>query len=313
MQNYRIGVLLSAYNGDKYIAQQIESIMKQKNRDHITLLVRNDGSTDKTSEILEKLKNKYNNLRVISGPNIGLISSFFELLKIGITEYNFDYYSFCDQDDYWLEDKLQVAVNYLEKESRDVPVLYGCRSLIVDDSLEKTGFITQAQKRKLTFYNTAIQNIVIGHNQVLNKKLAEIIVTHTLRLDNIYSQDLWVTNVAAVCGKILFDNTPHTLYRMHGYNQLGYGKGKLDRVRGHLVRLQKKEPQKMAKQLKCFVEYYKKFISDEEKKEIKMFLVSQDNFKNRFMYVRKTKLYRQTKKETLQFKILYVLGAYNFS
>lgn len=69
----------------------------------------------------------------------------------------------------------------------------------------------------------------------------------------------------------------------------------------------------MAKQLKCFVEYYKKFISDEEKKEIKMFLVSQDNFKNRFMYVRKTKLYRQTKKETLQFKILYVLGAYNFS
>lgn len=311
MQNYRIGVLLSAYNGDKYIAQQIESIMKQKNRDHITLLVRNDGSTDKTSEILEKLKNKYNNLRVISGPNIGLVSSFFELLKIGITEYNFDYYSFCDQDDYWLEDKLQVAVNYLEKESKDVPVLYGCRSLIVDDSLEKTGFITQAQKRKLTFYNTAIQNIVIGHNQVLNKKLAEIIVTHTLRLDNIYSQDLWISTVASVTGKVIFDDQPHTLYRMHSNNQLGYGKGKTQWIIDHINRLKQQESNKIAKQLKYFVKCYFSFLSLEEKEEMKKFFNSQHTLMNRIIYATHTRLYRQKQSETQIFKLLYILGFYN--
>lgn len=310
MQNYRIGVLLSAYNGDKYIAQQIESIMKQKNRDHITLLVRNDGSTDKTGKILKKLENKYDNLRVINGPNIGLVASFFELLKTGLNEYNFDYYSFSDQDDYWLEDKLQTAVNYIEKESNNIPVLYGCRSIVVDDNLNKTEFVTQAKECRITFYNTAIQNIVIGHNQVLNKKLAEVLVKHHQGYDNIYSQDLWIENVAAVTGKIIFDNTPHTLYRMHGHNQLGYGKGKLDRVLGHLIRLKKKEPQKMAKQLDDFVESYKDFISDEEKNEIKLFLCSQHNIKTRIDYIRRTKLYRQTAKETIQFKILYVLGAY---
>lgn len=310
MQNYKIGVLLSAYNGEKYIAQQIESIMKQKNSNHLTLLVRNDGSTDNTGKILKNLENKYDNLRVINGPNIGLIASFFELLKTGLNEYNFDYYSFSDQDDYWLEDKLQTAVNYIEKESNNIPILYGCRSIVVDDNLNKTEFVTQAQERKITFYNTAIQNIVIGHNQVLNKKLAEVLVKYHQDFNNIYSQDLWIENVAAVTGKIIFDNTPHTLYRMHSHNQLGYGKGKLDRVRGHLIRLKKKEPQKMAKQLEYFIKYYKNFISDEEENEIKLFLYSQRNIKTRINYIRHTKLYRQTVKETLQFKILYILGAY---
>lgn len=77
MQNYRIGVLLSAYNGEKYITQQIESIMKQKNSSHITLLVRNDGSTDNTLNIIQRLAEKYSNIVIIDGKNIGLIRSFF--------------------------------------------------------------------------------------------------------------------------------------------------------------------------------------------------------------------------------------------
>lgn len=311
MQNYKIGILLSAYNGEKYIAQQIESIMKQKNSNHLTLLVRNDGSIDNTGKILKNLENKYDNLRVINGPNIGLIASFFELLKTGLNEYNFDYYSFSDQDDYWLEDKLQTAVNYIEKESNNIPILYGCRSIVVDDNLNKTEFVTQAQERKITFYNTAIQNIVIGHNQVLNKKLAEVLVEHHQDFNNIYSQDLWIENVAAVTGKIIFDNTPHTLYRMHSHNQLGYGKGKLDRVRGHLIRLKKKEPQKMAKQLEYFVKCYKKYLSAKEKKEAKYFFNMQSSMLNRMKYMKRTKLYRQNKKETRSFKILYVIGSYN--
>lgn len=312
MQNYRIGVLLSAYNGEKYIAQQIESIMKQSIVKHITLLVRNDGSTDNTDLILKKLEAKYPNMIVINGTNIGLIASFFKLLDIAVKEYNFDYYSFSDQDDYWMKDKLEKSVKFLFNEKqKDIPLLYGCRSFIVNDDLKKTGFITQAKERKITFYNTAIQNIVIGHNQVLNKELAEVLIKNNKELTKVYSQDLWITNVAAVSGKIIFDNTPHTLYRMHGHNELGYGKGKLDRLRGHLIRLKKKEPKKMTMQLMHFVKCYNKYLSPDEKDEVRHFIEMQKNVHSRIKYARKTKLYRQTTNETRSFKLLYVVGNYN--
>lgn len=311
MQNYKLGVLLSAYNGEKYITQQVESIMNQNNVDHITLLVRNDGSTDDTLEILRKLEKKYTNLQVINGSNIGLIASFFELLRIGFQKFNFDYYSFSDQDDYWMKDKLESAIQYLSKENNNIPLLYGCRSVVVDEKLKPTGFLTQAQKRKLTFYNTAIQNIVIGHNQVLNKKLAKILINQKQDFSNIYSQDLWITNVAAVSGKIVFENTPHAYYRMHENNQLGYGKGKFDRIRGHLIRLRKKEPQKMAIQLRFFADYYSKYLSTDERHEIDNFFKQQDSLINRKKYIRTMKLYRQNDKETKLFKILYLIGSYN--
>lgn len=311
MKDYKIGVLLSAYNGEKYIVQQIESIMNQSNVEHITLLVRNDGSTDNTGTILRELANTYSNLQVINGKNIGLIASFFKLLNIAVKEYDFDYYSFSDQDDYWMRDKLESAVEVLENEKNNSPLLYGCRSLIVNEKLEPTGFLTQKMYRPISFYNTAIQNIIPGHNQVLNKKLANILVNEKIDLANIYSQDLWIANVAAVSGKIVFDNVPHTYYRMHGHNQLGYGKGKLDRTCAHLIRLRKKEPQKMALQLKDFVRLFDTFLSNKQKKEINLFFKNQIDYKRRLRYIKKTKLYRQSRKENILFKILYLLGTYN--
>lgn len=311
MHDYKIGVLLSAYNGEKYIAQQIESIMKQSNVEHITLLVRNDGSTDNTGLVLKKLEAKYPNMKVISGKNIGLIASFFKLLDIAVKEYDFDYYSFSDQDDYWMEDKLESAVKMLENEKNAFPLLYGCRSFIVDENLKPTGFLTQKKLKPISFYNTAIQNIIPGHNQVLNKKLAEILVNKKQDFTNIYSQDLWITNVAAISGKVLFENIPHTYYRMHGDNQLGYGKGKIDRIHAHLIRLRKKEPQKMALQLKKIMLTFDTFLSSDQKREMKLFFDSQTSLKKRFDYIRRAKLYRQSKKENCIFEILYLIGNYN--
>lgn len=311
MEDYRIGVLLSAYNGEKYITQQVRSIMQQSNVSNITLLVRNDGSTDHTSQILNDLKEKYSNLIVINGKNIGLIASFFKLLEIAVKEYNFDYYSFSDQDDYWLKDKLETAISYLNANTQDKPLLYGCRSIIVDENLNPTGFMTQAKETNITFYNTAIQNIVIGHNQVLNKNLAKILITKSPNFDNIYSQDLWITNVAAVTGNIIFDNTPHTYYRMHGDNQLGYGKGYLDRIYGHIARLRKKESHKMASQLNYFCNDFNFFLSNDEKREMSFFFNSQCSLRKRLKYIRASKLYRQNPKETCLFKVLYLMGQYN--
>lgn len=309
----KIGVLLSAYNGEKYIKQQIESIENQTINEEITLIIRNDGSSDKTSEILQQMKKKYSNIVIIQGENIGLIRSFFTLLKIAVNDYGFDFYSFSDQDDYWKKDKLESAIEHLEQEQNnsDSPLLYGCISTIVNNELNPTGFKTQTKKKNITFFNSAIQNIIPGHNQVLNKKLATALVNQPTDYSKIYSQDLWITNVAAIVGKIVFENNSHTLYRMHGNNELGYGTSKINRIVSHLKRLNKQETKKIAEQLKYFFECYENFLNIEEKNELKEFFSNQKSLKNRIKYTRKTRFYRQDNKETFLFKTLYLFKQYN--
>ena len=89
----KVQVLLSTYNGEKYLKEQLDSIIAQKGVD-VHILARDDGSKDDTIKILEG----YENIDIIKGSNIGVCKSFFELInKSG----EYDYYSFADQDDVW--------------------------------------------------------------------------------------------------------------------------------------------------------------------------------------------------------------------
>ena len=108
MKSRRILVLLSAYNGEKYISAQIESILHQKIEHQVDLLIRDDGSNDDTLNILQEYETKYpDRIKVVEGKNIGYIKSFFWLIQ----EANgYDYYSLSDQDDVWLDNKLDIAV-----------------------------------------------------------------------------------------------------------------------------------------------------------------------------------------------------------
>lgn len=310
--DYKLAVLLSAYNGEKYIKAQIDSILNQNNFSNITLIIRDDGSTDNTLSILNEYSNDPN-VKIICGQNLGLIDSFFSLLEFATKE-EFDYYSFCDQDDKWLPDKLETAVKAIQKleTAYSGPILYGSCSCIVDENLKPSGKTTQKLQRPLTLYNTAIQNIVIGHTQVLNDSLAKIIVKSVARnKKDIYSQDYWITTVASVVGKIIFDNTPHVLYRMHGDNQLGYGQNKINRAVTHIKRLKDNETRLMSVQLYRFLCQFKNYLSPEELNELKSFYSASSSLVNRVNYIRKTKLYRQSKLETIAFKNLYLLGTYN--
>lgn len=311
-EQYRLAILLSAYNGKKYIKEQIQSLLKQKNKKNITIIIRDDGSTDGTLQILQELQLHNQNLVILKGKNIGLVSSFFELLKYGIKE-KYNYFAFCDQDDYWLPDKLYSAIRMLNKvENKNIPVLYGSCSTLVNKKLEESKVTTQKKILPISFYNTAIQNILPGHTQVINYVLGKILVDHFDKNNNrIYSQDLWITNVAAVSGKILFENKPHVLYRMHGNNELGYGQGKFGRLKGHIQRLKKNECKLMSLQLKYFIDCFDDYLTKAEKEEMDKFFSSQKNLIQRIKYSMNTKLYRQTRKETFAFKILYIFGAYN--
>ncbi len=308
MSGKRIVVLLSAYNGERYIEKQIESILKQQGIDSLTIIVRNDGSTDGTANVLQRLHENHNNIEILNEQNVGLVASFLNLLQYAYNR-GYDYYSFSDQDDYWLPEKLSIAINALE--GHNEPSMYASCSTIVDDNLEPCGSITQTKLREITFFNSAIQNFCPGHNQVLNHAMAGMVVNNTIYSPAIYSQDMWISKVASVTGTIIFDNTPHTLYRQHANNQLSYGKSKIEWVKDHIKRLRNDEGKKIAIQLKYFCECYDEYLTDEQKEEIREFFDSQGSFTKRVSYITHTKLYRQRGYETPMFKAMYLTGGYN--
>lgn len=119
-------ILLSTYNGEKYLPELLESVLAQKDI-YVDILARDDGSTDKTVEILKK----YDRVKVYGGNNLKPAKSFLNL--IWKADINYDYYALCDQDDVWKEEKIISAVKCIE--NIDKPALYSSAVEVVDKDL----------------------------------------------------------------------------------------------------------------------------------------------------------------------------------
>lgn len=209
----KIVVLMSTYNGEKYIEEQLNSLITQRDV-NIQILVRDDGSSDNTIKILDEWQDK-GLLTWYSGENLGPALSFMDLVKKAPIA---DYYAFCDQDDYWDKDKLEVAVEAIKDYDEDSPVLYFSNKRLVDENLN---FIENTkQNPKLTLESALIINPVTGCTLVINRKLLEIINLYDNK--NLYMHDGWIYRVCmAVKGKVVFDKTPHISYRQHSNNVIG--------------------------------------------------------------------------------------------
>ena len=112
-----ITVFMSTYNGSRYLRDQINSILNQEGV-HVKLVVRDDGSSDETLDVLNEYAGK---IVVISGINIGCEKSFLELLY---SNFKSKYYAFADQDDIWVSDKLKTAIEKIRDD--EFPSLYAC-------------------------------------------------------------------------------------------------------------------------------------------------------------------------------------------
>ena len=95
---YKVLILLSVYNGQKYLQEQLNSLYNQRGVD-VSILIRDDGSSDHSIDIIRE-NQKDHDIKLIEGKNVGFAQSFWELVR-NATEA--DYYAFCDQDDYWEE------------------------------------------------------------------------------------------------------------------------------------------------------------------------------------------------------------------
>lgn len=211
----KVNVLMSTYNGERYIGEQISSIMAQKGVE-VDLLARDDGSKDTTLDILEACRGK-GVLQWYKGDNLGPAYSFLDLLAHSSADA--DYYAFSDQDDFWLPEKLSVAVEMLTG-AGDAPALYFSRTQMTDAELHPTGIVEI--NPLLTFGESLVYEFIPGCTMVMNRALRDIV--NCYRPSYLPMHDVWVYSVAlAVGAKVFFDKEPHILYRQHGGNTIGQG------------------------------------------------------------------------------------------
>ncbi|MBO4837847.1 MAG: glycosyltransferase family 2 protein [Lachnospiraceae bacterium] len=300
----RILVLMAAYNGERYLREQIDSVLAQEGDFALTLRIRDDGSSDGTAAILEEYRSRFpDRVEVLTGENIGYNACFFTLID---SADDCDYCALSDQDDVWLPGKLQAAIRALEQESG--PALYASASQMTDAELHPTG-LTRLQKKPLAPANTLIQNICPGHNQVMNRALLEL-VQQPRDISQIYVYDLWIANLAALYGVIRFDPEPRTLYRQHGNNELG-SKGS---ALGKLVKAGKRslagEGKKNQRQMAYFAEQNREALERAGLYGAVQELLGADTFGKRLRFAAHCPFYRQSGAETLAFKAAVLFGKY---
>lgn len=210
----KVLIIMSTFNGEKYITEQIQSLLTQTYP--ISILVRDDGSRDRTLELLEKYELENENLRVIKGENIGVVKSFNTLIAHRLVD-NYDFIAFCDQDDVWDQDKIQTAVRKIMKFDQSLPLMYCSNLRVVDKDLN---FIRNMRKTpQFTRKSALVQNIATGCTEVFNKEAVKLYRRTIGKYSEIHDYMMYL--VCVHLGKVVYDDEPHISYRQHGNNVIG--------------------------------------------------------------------------------------------
>ena len=217
-----IAVIMSTYNGERYVRDQIESVLVQ-DAPNVRLYIRDDGSSDETPAILAAYE-RAGLATVTYGSNIGAASSFFSCLKNAQPA---DYYAFCDQDDLWLTDKLSRATAMLEnatESQKRKPLLYCSELHYCDENLHYT-HSSHLNKRGVSFATQLYETICSGNTMVFNEALRAEILHRGW--DGAFLHDWWTSLVACAFGNIMWDEESRIMYRRTSDNVSPSGMGKL--------------------------------------------------------------------------------------
>lgn len=213
----RVVVLLSAYNGRRFIGEQIGSILSQLPPAG-RLIVRDDGSSDGTPDIVEAIQDS--RITVLRGVNLGFSRSFLSLVVEAPPDV--DMVMFADQDDVWMPDKIQRAWAHLQTMSSE-PALYGSAQLLVDEHLRPLE-PTRPWPRGPSLQSALTENIITGCTAAFNGPALRLLQKAGIP-QSVHLHDWWVYLVISAFGKVVWDNVPSIYYRQHGQNQIGHGAG----------------------------------------------------------------------------------------
>lgn len=287
-------VLVSTYNGEKYIREQLDSILNQTYK-NITILIRDDGSTDGTRSILNEYGDKYSNIKLDLDSNVGVIGSFNRLISNPMVD-KYEYVCFCDQDDVWLSDKIESGLEFFS--DKEIPQLYCSNLIIVDNKLNK---IKNYYNNRPVFnrYTSIVQNCSSGCTQIFNKTAVSLYRKGIEK--HIEMHDYWMFLVCLFLGEVYFDFIPHILYRQHSNNVVGAKNKKIVKAINNL----KNKHHKREQMFNDFIDCYK--LDEESVKIIKPLLLYKKQIKYKIKLL-SLNYHGYNYKVTLGFKIRCLLN-----
>lgn len=219
----KVAILMCTYNGGAFLADQLNSIERQT-YPHWTLMVSDDDSQDGTLALLEAYGIRWGNerLRVAMGPKRGFVANFLSLTCRA--DINADFFAWSDQDDIWSEDKLQVALGWLQTIPAHIPALYCGRTQLVSESGALVGYSPRFGLPP-HFTNALVQSIAGGNTMVFNQAARELLREAGADL-NIPSHDWWAYQLITGAGGVVhYDPEPKMQYRQHDENVIGSNSG----------------------------------------------------------------------------------------
>ena len=289
IENKKIDILMATYNGEKYLAEQLDSIINQTYHNW-NLLIRDDNSTDRTLEIIQDYQKKDNRIKLLKDNegNLGIVKNFEELLKNSESEF----IMFSDQDDIWIENKLEMYLKMIEK-IKNKGFMIHSDAILFDknkSNILKDTFISKKAINKgleNVFFNYFVQGATI----LISKEIKNFILPFP---KEVYLHDRYIHLISELFFERIFVNKALIYYRQHGDNQIG-AKNTIREL------LSKRYFDERDRQLiKVIYNKYGSLLTEDKKKLIEEYFKITDiekNRFNRFLNLKKSKINIPLKKQ----------------
>lgn len=299
-----VDILLATYNGERYLAEQIDSILAQTFTDW-KLLIRDDGSTDGTQTIIRYYaKSHPNKIIYISDidKNLGTVHNFERLMEFSTA----DYLMFCDQDDIWIDNKVEKSILKIRKMEKEfglnTPLLAYTDLIVCDESGQQIAnsfweYQGIDPSLPLDLAKALVQNNATGNTFIFNRTLCNYALPFS---SDTVMHDWLIALVALFLGKIDYLNDQTILYRQHSANVSGT-KGK------NILPMLRKLPnycktlEKNTRQAKSFLENFKSQLDQRQ-------INTLETFSTLFYINRTQRLYKLLKFQFLTPRNLKDLG-----
>jgi glycosyltransferase involved in cell wall biosynthesis len=272
-----INILMATYNGEKYISEQIDSVLNQTFID-FKLYINDDCSTDNTKEIVKEYVNKYPDKIFFSQNESNSGNAKYNFMNMILEHGESDYVMFCDQDDVWMKDKIHISIKEMKKQEqifgKDMPILLHTDLTVVDKNLN----IIQPSFEKYADINCSknainyllVENVITGCTAMINQALVKMLEEPK----NYYiMHDWYIGLVASTLGIIKYFSKPTVYYRQHDNNALGAGQKNIIKKASIKLKLAvNKGTQNTVLQAKSFLDEYRSKLEEDVYMTIQMYV-----------------------------------------
>ena len=287
----KVDILLATYNGEKFLSQQLDSILAQTHQD-FHIIVSDDNSTDSTVKILDEYAKKDKRITVYKQKkNLGVISNFEFLLS----KVQSNYFLFSDQDDIWLEDKIEKSLRYMIDTNSDIVFT---DLMVVDSNLNvlyQSYWELKGLKNKILKYNgfdaLYLNNYVTGCTMLMKKDIIAKVLPFPKSTKYIL-HDYWIALIISQSGKLSYLNEATIKYRQHKNNKVG-SKTRTESIKT-LAEIRKLFIEVKKEHFQCFIENESSFEKEETRSLNKQALEYFENLeKHQYFYIKEWRLFKK--------------------